>query len=141
MFQILLWRVPIMPRDRTGNLFFSVGLAAALLALCLRLIVPVGWMPVASVGSVTFTLCSGSGARQLPPELRGTPVAPDDGAAQDGGCAFVGMGAPALPDTPPALALLLFGLVLSLGFGWPSGSHRQIATWLRPPLRGPPLAG
>jgi hypothetical protein len=84
-------------RDQTASSAFSLGLVAALLALCLRLMAPVGWMPVVSGNGVMFTLCSGVGTQQMVAGKDATPVAPDT-SADAGSCAFAGMGTPALPE-------------------------------------------
>ena len=127
-------------RDQTASIAYSLGLVAALLALCLRLMAPVGWMPVASGNGVVFTLCSGSGTETVALGKHGTPASPETGAAH-GPCAFAGMGTPALPDVPPAVALQIFLLFIALGLAATARLHAPAPDWLRPPLRGPPLHG
>lgn len=126
------------PREPTASIASSIGLFAALLALGLRLLVPAGWMPVASANGITFTLCSGSGEQQVVAGKAGKP-APDSGMTQDGPCAFSGLGSPALPDVPPAVALQIFLLFIALGLAATPRLQIAAIAWLRPPLRGPPL--
>jgi hypothetical protein len=126
-------------RDQTASIAFSLGLVAALLALCLRLMAPVGWMPVASGNGVMFTLCSGSGEQQVALGKDGTPTTPDSGSAHGGPCAFSGMGTPALPDVPPSVALQIFAIFIALGLAATQRLRLAAIAWLRPPLRGPPL--
>lgn len=126
-------------RDLTASIAFSLGLVAALLALGLRLMAPVGWMPVASANGVMFTLCSGSGEQKVTFGKDGQPVVPDTGAAHSGPCAFAGMGTPALPDLPHVVALQIFALFIALGLAATASVRTATASWLRPPLRGPPL--
>ena len=128
----------MMSRQPPASLAFSIGLFAALLALGLRLLVPAGWMPVAVGNGITFTLCSGSGEQQVVVGKAGK-TAPDSGAAHEGPCAFSGIGTPALPDVPPAVALQIFLLFIALGLAATPQLRLSAISWLRPPLRGPPL--
>jgi hypothetical protein len=130
----------LIRRDPKSSLFFSLGLAAALLALCLRLMAPVGWMPAASANGVTFTLCSGNGDQQVISAKDGQPAAPDTASGHAGPCAFSGMATPALSDLPPTVALQIFALFIALGLAATPRLRLAAATWLRPPLRGPPTA-
>jgi hypothetical protein len=125
-------------RDPTASIAFSIGLFAALLALGLRLLAPAGWMPVATGNGIVFTLCSGSGEQQLVVGKAGKPAAPD--AVHDGACAFSGIGTPALPDVPPAVALQIFLAFIALGLAAAPRLRLPAVNWLRPPLRGPPLS-
>ncbi|KAB7646346.1 hypothetical protein [Polymorphobacter fuscus] len=118
-----------------ASLAFSLGLCAALLALCLRLMAPVGWMPVASGNGVIFTLCSGIGSEM--PDV-GTSGSPDTAEAHQAPCAFSGIGTPALPDLPPDVALAVFLVFIALGLAAVPRLHILAVGWLRPPLRGPP---
>jgi hypothetical protein len=129
----------MVPREPTATIAFSIGLFAALLALSLRLLVPAGWMPVASANGVVFTLCSGSGEQQVVVGKAGKPAAPDSGTVHDGACAFSGIGTPALPDVPPAVALQIFLAFIALGLAASPRLRVPAVNWLRPPLRGPPL--
>lgn len=126
------------PRDPTASIAFSIGLFAALLALGLRLLVPAGWMPVATGNGIVFTLCSGSSEQQLVVGKAGKPAAPDSGTAHEGACAFSGIGTPALPDVPPAVALQIFLAFIALGLAASPRMRLPAVSWLRPPLRGPP---
>ena len=125
-------------RDQTASIAFSLGLVAALLSLCLRLMAPVGWMPMASDTGIMFTLCAGNGAQQVAVGNDSKPAAPDASTAHAGPCAFSGMGTPALPDVPPIVALQIFLLFVALGLAAARPLRLAAAGWLRPPLRGPP---
>lgn len=125
-------------RHPTASLAFSIGLVAALFAMCLRLMAPAGWMPVATGDGVMFTLCSGSGSQQVALG-KDSQTGPDTGAAHQGTCAFNSMGTPALPDLPPAVALVVFAVFVALGLAATPLVCVPAIGWLRPPLRGPPL--
>lgn len=125
-------------RDQNVSFAFSLGLVAALLALCLRLMAPVGWMPVASSNGVMFTLCSGSGEQQIAFGNDGSSGKPDGSAGHGSPCAFSGMGTPPLPEVPPAVALQIFAIFIALGFAATERPRLAAVNWLRPPLRGPP---
>ena len=124
-------------RNHPASIAYSIGLTAAMLALWLRLLVPMGWMPVATSNGVMFTLCSGNGAQVISVGKDGTP-APHDGATLQGACAFSGVGPPALPDVPPAVAIAVFAVFMALGLAATADLRLPAISWLRPPLRGPP---
>jgi hypothetical protein len=126
-------------RDPTASFALSLGLVAALLALCLRLVAPVGWMPVVSGNGVTFTLCSGSGTQQMVTGKDAVPASSDSSNVDAGSCSFAGMGTPALPDMPPDVARTIFGLFIASGLAATPRLRLAAVAWLRPPLRGPPL--
>ncbi len=108
-----------------GLLFIALCVAA----LALRLILPAGWMPVASADGVAIALCSGSVAPGDPATPAGTPDQPCDYATALGPLLLAGavllplLALPFLPVAPlpvPGLAL-----------------HRHRP---RPPGQGPPTA-
>jgi hypothetical protein len=64
--------------------FRTIGLALAFLALCLKLAVPVGFMPVAATGGPAFGICSSAALQAV-----GERGVPDDSHAKAGGdCVF-----------------------------------------------------
>ncbi|MFS0735636.1 DUF2946 family protein [Sphingomonas sp. 1P06PA] len=118
------------------------GLLIAL-ALAMKLLVPTGFMPTVAGGQIVVTLCSGSGPVKMMMTLPGTGHhdADDHGAAKhEPPCAFSGLTMPALSGADPVLltAQILFAMVLAL--------HALVAiplparSFLRPPLRAPPLS-
>lgn len=108
-----------------GLLFIAVCVAA----MALRLVLPAGWMPVASGDGVMIGLCSGTLLPGDPALPAGAPDAPCDYALALGPLLLAGalllplLALPLLPLAPLPLA----GLVL-----------RQRAP--RPPGQGPPGA-
>ncbi|WP_439532282.1 DUF2946 family protein [Polymorphobacter sp.] len=111
----------------------SLGLAAALLALWMRLLMPTGWMPVATADGVTYIMC-GTSMGVIDPSTPDMPH-PDPDPSDHCGFASVtpGLSAPPLllpmPVLLPAVALTALPSLRRPG---------QMLAWLRPPLRGPP---
>lgn len=116
----------------------ALGLAAALLALCMRLMVPTGWMPVAAADGVMFTLCSGSGEQRTVFVAFDKPSTTDMADDHNGVCAFSGIGTPALPDASPSISLQIILLAAVLAMAATPNLHTSAKSRLRPPLRGPP---
>ncbi|SFF96096.1 hypothetical protein SAMN05518801_104175 [Novosphingobium sp. CF614] len=117
-------------------------LAALLLAavLCLKIVMPAGYMPQAQGEGIVVALCSSAadGASVLirVGQKDGHEAA---GKAMDHPCIFASHGAAMLGAAPPAIALaaLLFVFAVAilrrpLALPAPGGQ-------IRPPLRGPPL--
>jgi hypothetical protein len=115
-----------MNRRSSGLIFVAICVAA----LALRLLLPAGWMPVATGnGGVAITLCSGA---VLPADPR--PLAPGD----DQLCAF-GL---ALGPLLATAALLLLPLAVPFLPVPAVPPVRQMARHhrARPPGQGPPFA-
>ncbi len=116
----------MIPAARQPGLLF---VAACVAALALRLMLPAGWMPVASADGVSIALCSGSVLPGDPALPAGTPDQPCDYALALGPLLLAGalllplLALPLLPLAPLPLA----GLAL-----------RQRCP--RPPGQGPPAA-
>ena len=129
---------------RTLRHFFRArpALAAILLAaaLCLKLFLPAGYMPVASGGDMVIALCSsaapaGETVTIRIPHKQGHEDAPDSARHS---CAFAPLAAVALGSVPPAivLAALLFAFVVAMR-GQPL-LLRPACARIRPPSQGPP---
>lgn len=113
-------------------------------ALAVRLLVPQGYMPVATHQTLTVQLCH-DGSAPLTTEIaiplsgqeRGQP-GHGRGNAADSPCAFssLGMGATGAVDGP--LLALAIAFILALGFAAERIIPRARTRHVRPPLRGPP---
>ncbi|TCM18721.1 hypothetical protein EDF56_104253 [Novosphingobium sp. PhB165] len=119
------------------------GLAALLLAvaLCLKAVVPAGYMPAAQGGPLMVELCSGAastGGKVMVALARKGGAGNDAGKAMDHPCAFSSHAAAAIDAALPvllaaALAFVFVAAILRAPLALPA-----LRTGLRPPLRGPP---
>lgn len=113
--------------------------AAALLVLLLRTLVPSGFMPVERDGKIVIQLCSGDGPASVVIDL-GKKTPADQHKASDQPCAFTGgLAGTLLPPMLPPLAVPLLPTILP-SFGSAIADltvHRLAAP--PPPAIGPPL--
>lgn len=126
---------------RLRRLLDNRALCGALLALALamKLLVPGGFMPAVSGGTIVIRLCSGTG-----PMAMAMPGLADDergeghpGKAEQP-CAFGGLAAPALGAIDPVLLAVAIAFILALALHPVAPRIAGLAVRLRPPLRGPP---
>ena len=122
-------------------------------ALLLKLLVPTGYMIESSHGRLTITVCSGSvpatAATEMPGMDRSMPDHGKDHGKNDHGkqdhgkaempCAFSGLSAAALGAIDPIQLAILIAFVTAGGLFVVVSPVPSNATWLRPPLRGPPI--
>jgi hypothetical protein len=122
-----------------------LAVALLLLTLCVKAAIPAGYMVSASPDRVvTVSICADAtgGLRQMQMVIPGK----DQGgghsgsAKMDGQCAFSSLAHSALGGTDALLLALAIAFILAIGF-LPTAPLRiaQFA-YLRPPLRGPPVA-
>lgn len=116
-------------------------IAAALLALALvmKLAVPAGFMPVAGPGQIMVLVCTEFGPQHVAIEVPGMPAKPDDTAKMDQPCVFAGLGLAWLPGADSVLLAAALVFILALGFVAVVVPRLARISYLRPPLRGPPL--
>ncbi|MBW7945631.1 MAG: hypothetical protein H3C60_04140 [Sphingomonadaceae bacterium] len=91
---------------RKGWIREGVVAAALFLVLFARILVPSGYMPVATADGVVVTLCTGNGPVEVLLDLEGGHVPTKHDSGMDAPCAFAGMGAGALAAAP-VLAVLV----------------------------------
>ena len=128
-----------------------VRLAALLiaLALCVKVLVPTGFMPVLSAGGVTFQPCPDAGPAVVPAAgiMPGMAMAdhgadhdgtPDGHAAPEMPCAFAGLAVPSLAAVDPVVLAIAVAGMLATVFRLPDRVPARRVAHLRPPLRGPP---
>lgn len=119
-------------------------LAALLLAaaLCLKVLVPAGFMPVSDQRLLTISICADTVGQHVTRQIA-VPVKPDPASqhhAAKGDCAFTALSVGALGGTDAFLLAIALAFVLALGFVPVRIPELRGAARLRPPLRGPPLA-
>ena len=113
-----------------------------LLTLCMKLVVPVGFMPTWSDGGVELIVCDGMATTvETMHGMHGHHHHGHDGPTKpDAPCPFAGLTAPALGGADPIqLAVALAGILVAGLFVVARISLLGIGH-LRPPLRGPPTA-
>lgn len=112
--------------------------------LLLKMLVPTGYMIDSVSGSITITICSGTGPATMTMEMPGMHGdMPGHGKSTDHGkaempCAFSGLSAAALGATDPIQLAALIAFVLALGLVAIILPAPSRPAHLRPPLRGPP---
>lgn len=117
------------------------AIAALLLAaaLCLKVLVPMGYMPQSTGNGIVVTLCSGATTTIAIPGKDGEGQQRDHGATTaDHPCAFAPLGAHmiAADVLPLVLAALLFVFVAAI-LGRPQ-TLRAAPARIRPPSHAPP---
>lgn len=120
---------------------FVAGAILAL-ALVMKVLIPVGFMPMVADGQMVVRMCSSTGPMTMVMAIPGL----ERGKADRGGhhdkheqpCTFAGLSAPSLAAADPIVLALAILFVLAMGVralpAWPAAA----LPFLRPPLRGPP---
>lgn len=117
---------------------FAAWLVAA--ALLMKVLVPAGFMPVVSAGSITIELCSGYGPQKLTvamPGMHHQQHKPDH-QGKEMPCGFSGLSAPSLAATDPLLLGVAIAFIIATIFLIATPNAVRTPAFLRPPLRGPP---
>ena len=115
--------------------------ALVVLTLAMKLIVPVGFMPHLSAGGIELVVCNG----MEPPPMAHMPMMAghhhDHGGPQkpDAPCPFAGLSAPTLGGADPVQLAIAIAAILVAGLAAIVAVRVRAITYLRPPLRGPPI--
>lgn len=119
------------------------GLAALLLALalCLKAVIPAGYMPATQGSVLTVELCSGAAPGTkvtiaLP--TRDGHASENAGKTMDHPCAFSPHSAAAIDTALPSLLLAALAFVFVAAILREPLALRPVRSQVRPPLRGPP---
>ncbi|MBB5985760.1 DUF2946 family protein [Sphingobium lignivorans] len=119
----------------------AIALLLVLAALCMKALVPGGYMIGQSSKVLTVQIChDGLGepiTRQIVIPMNGEPG--DHGSKQGkSDCAFSSLSMASLAGAGPALLAIALAFIIALGFAPVRLPHPQRIFHLRPPLRGPP---
>jgi hypothetical protein len=112
-------------------------------ALAMKLLIPAGFMPVFSAGTITIELCGGHGSQTV--TLATADTAGHHGDRDSGPgksevpCAFAGLSVPSLAGADPILLVLAIAFIMGLGYLPRLPFALGETAHLRPPTRGPPL--
>ena len=123
----------------------ALALLVLAAALCLKAVVPAGYMIDGSAGAITVRLCndaSGAGAPAaitIPmKDAKGTIPGDQNGHKAAAACPYGALNLALLGGAAPALLLLALAFILTLGLASVRAPRRQRPAYLRPPLRAPP---
>jgi len=114
--------------------FLSHRRVAALLValtLCMKALVPAGYMLGSEPRMITVQICADSLGHQITKQI-------DVGAKADVPCAFSALAHGALGGADPIQLALALLFIMALAFAPHLGLAPKRAHYLRPPLRGPP---
>lgn len=107
-----------------------------------KVIIPSGFMPVATSHGIVISICSGTGPMTMVMNIPGLEHGKSDSDGHHGKteqpCAFSGLSAPSLAAADPILLAAAILFVLALGMRPLRLQSSTALPYLRPPLRGPP---
>jgi hypothetical protein len=119
----------------------ALALLVVMAALCMKIVVPTGFMIGQNSKVLTVQLCTdGLGhavTAKIVIPMKGDP---GDSSGKQGKaeCPFASLSMASMTGTDPALLALALAFILALGFAPARTSHPKRVSYLRPPLRGPP---
>lgn len=123
-----------------------MAMALLVLALCMKAIMPAGFMLSPSGSTVlTVKICADStnslkSMRLILPGKEGNGGGHSDTAKKEGHCAYSGLAKVAVGGADAILLAIAFAFILMLGFAPTQRPPFRQLSYLRPPLRGPPAA-
>jgi hypothetical protein len=119
------------------------NLAALLvaLALCLKMLVPAGYMIGGPSQTLTISICADAQGEHLTRQIA-IPTKGEDGKRSAHGkaapCPYAALGMASLPGADTVLLALALAFIFALGFAPAPSVPPRRTEFLRPPLRGPP---
>ncbi len=117
-----------------------LALGLVLLALAMKALTPVGFMPTASGKTLSVMICDGTGMVQ-DAKIAVPGEAPDGkagGAKADGTCPYAGLSFATLGGADALLSAALILFILALGFAPATIPPLRRRTHVQPPQCGPP---
>ncbi|MFM2372529.1 MAG: hypothetical protein RIS85_2251 [Pseudomonadota bacterium] len=119
-----------------------LALLVVMAALCMKIVVPVGYMPGAGSKILTVQICADAlgehAVRQIVVPMKQSHG--DEGAkAAKAECPFASLSLFSLAGADFALLIAALAFILALGFAPVRPPRPRRARYLRPPLRGPPV--
>jgi hypothetical protein len=114
------------------------------MAIAMKALVPAGYMLAPQVTVLTVTICADALGKRITHDIAVPKKAGhgEGSAEQSKGantCSWSSLSMAALGGAAPELLALALAFVLALGFMPSAPSVARIASWLRPPLRAPPI--
>jgi hypothetical protein len=123
----------------------ALAVLAIAAALCLKAVVPAGYMLDSTASSITVRLCNDASGPSAPTAI--TIPMKADGTAHPGDpashkaaaeCPYTTLTLALLGGAEPVLLALALAFILALGFAPVRAPPAQRPAYLRPPLRAPP---
>lgn len=120
-----------------------LALMLVVMALCVKALVPTGYMVSASSKTITVGLCTdGMGTAKTTtitiPMDPSAPAGPAHTGKSDSPCAFSALSMGAIGGTDAALLAVALAFILLLGTSFVPQFFEQSGVRWHPPLRGPP---
>ena len=113
------------------------------LALSVKLVVPVGFMPTQNDGHIVSGICTGTGPAPMVVAIPGKSDAGEGSGDHQGHheppCAYSGLGIPSLSAAAPAPLVLALLFVMAAALRPVVLLLAAPPAYLRPPLRAPPV--
>ena len=118
-----------------------LAMLMVLVALCMKIVVPTGYMIGQNSRVLTVQICADSLGHSTTAKIA-IPMNgdPSDSSGKQGKaeCPFASLSMASMTGADPALLALALAFILALGFAPVRASHAKRVFYLRPPLRGPP---
>lgn len=118
----------------------QLALVLVALALCMKALLPTGYMVSDSARVFTITICTGAGGetKEIAIPTKGSGHQDDAQGKVDAQCSWSAHSMAAMGGADAPLLALALAFILALGFLPAPKLPLRRTTYLQPPLRGPP---